>query len=67
MYFYTKSGKGEEIKKKLTKKSLVFEAKFDSEFPLEGCLLSIIKRKVINYISQTIKLDELKETNVKEK
>ena len=59
--------RGEEIKKKLTKRSLVFEAKFDSEFPLEGCLLSIIKRKVINYIAQTIKLDELKETNVKEK
>ena len=64
---FTLVEKGEEIKKKLTKKSLVFDAKFDSEFPLEGCLLSIIKRKVINYIAQTIKLDELKETNVKEK
>ena len=64
---FTLVEKGEEIKKKLTKKSLVFDAKFDSEFPLEGCLLSIIKRKVINYITQTIKLDELKETNVKEK
>jgi hypothetical protein len=64
---FTLIERGEEIKKKLTKRSLVFEAKFDSEFPLEGCLLSIIKRKVINYITQTIKLDELKETNVKEK
>jgi len=64
---FTLVERGEEIKKKLTKRSLVFEAKFDSEFPLEGCLLSIIKRKVINYIAQTIKLDELKETNVKEK
>ena len=64
---FTLVERGEEIKKKLTKRSLVFEAKFDSEFPLEGCLLSIIKRKVINYIAQTIKLDELKETNAKEK
>ncbi len=44
---------------------MIFEAKFDSEFPIEGCLLSIIKRKVINYIAQTIKLDELKESNIK--
>jgi hypothetical protein len=42
-------------------KSIVFIGAFDDEFPLEGCLLSVLKRKVINYISQTIKLDELKE------
>lgn len=47
--------------------SIVFVANFDDEFPLEGCLLSIIKRKVINYIAQTIKLEELKESNEKEK
>ena len=64
---FTLIERGEEINKRITKKSLIFEAKFDSEFPLEGCLLSIIKRKVINYITQTIKLDKLKETNVKEK
>lgn len=48
-------------------KNVVFYANFDDEFPLEGCLLSIMKRKVISYISQTIKLEELKESNEKEK
>lgn len=55
-----------DIESKL-ESSVVFVANFDDEFPLEGCLLSIIKRKVINYIAQTIKLEELKESNEKEK
>jgi hypothetical protein len=59
--------KGEKITKKISDKKLFFEAQFDSEFPLEGCLLSIVKRKVINYITQTIKLDELKENNEEKK
>jgi hypothetical protein len=46
-------------------KSVVFVAKFDDEFPLEGCLLSVIKRKIISYLSQTIKLDELKENTIR--
>jgi len=57
--------RGELITHKFKKNHMIFEAKFDSEFPIEGCLLSIIKRKVINYIAQTIKLDELKESNIK--
>jgi len=59
--------KGETITKKISDKRLLFEAQFDNEFPLEGCLLSIVKRKVINYIAQTIKLDELKESNEEKK
>ena len=55
-----------DIESKL-ESNVVFVANFDDEFPLEGCLLSIIKRKVINYIAQTIKLEELKESNEKEK
>jgi len=47
-------------------KSVVFVGTFDDEFPLEGCLLSVLKRKLISYISQTIKLDELKETKQSE-
>lgn len=66
--FFKLIEKGEEIDldKKL-KKNIVFFANFDNEFPLEGCLLSIVKRKVISYITQTIKLEELKESNEKEK
>ena len=48
-------------------KSIVFVGTFDDEFPLEGCLLSVLKRKMISYISQTIKLDELKESTQNEK
>jgi len=60
--------KGDEINvEKKLKNNIVFFANFDNEFPLEGCLLSIIKRKVISYITQTIKLEELKESNEKEK
>ena len=44
----------------VTNNKIIFLANFDNEFPLEGCLLSLIKRKIINYISQTIKLEELK-------
>jgi len=51
----------------ISKDNPLFVAHFDDEFPLEGCLLSIVKRKIINYISQTIKLTELKENSKKEK
>tara|TARA_R110000868_G_scaffold34151_8_gene123487 strand:- start:1262 stop:1972 length:711 start_codon:yes stop_codon:yes gene_type:complete len=62
---FTLIERGEEITHKLKKGNVIFEAKFDNEFPLEGCLLSLVKRKVINYISQTIKLGVLKESNLK--
>lgn len=39
----------------------IFEVKYDQHFPLEGGILSIAKRKVMNYIFQTIKIANLKE------
>lgn len=58
--------KGKDVKlSDRNKKHLVFIADFDNEFPLEGSLLSLIKRKIINYIAQTIKLSELKEGSIK--
>lgn len=40
--------------------NLVFVAEFNEDFPLEGCLLSITKRKVMNYIQQSIRILDLK-------
>lgn len=58
--------KGKDVKlSDRNKKHLVFIADFDNEFPLEGSLLSLIKRKIINYIAQTIKLSELKEGSIR--
>jgi len=53
--------RGQTINKKISNKKLLFEASFDNEFPLEGCLLSVTKRKVLNYINQSVKLEELKD------
>ena len=39
----------------------LFKITFTDEFPLEGSLLSLVKRKIMNYIFQTVKLKELKE------
>lgn len=38
----------------------IFRIKYEQKFPLEGAILSIAKRKVMNYIFQTIKISELK-------
>lgn len=38
-----------------------FEISFTQSFPLEGCLLSLTRRKVMNYIFQSVKIKELKE------
>jgi len=38
----------------------IFRVRHEQNFPLEGAILSIAKRKVINYIFQTIKITELK-------
>jgi hypothetical protein len=40
--------------------NIVFVAEFNEDFPLEGCLLSITKRKVMNYIQQSIRIFDLK-------
>jgi len=41
----------------------IFKITLGQEFPLEGCLLSLIKRKVMNYIFQTINIQKLKKEN----
>ena len=46
----------EQVDKRLP----IFKIKFEQEYELEGGLLSIVKRKVMNYIFQTIKIQELK-------
>lgn len=38
----------------------IFRVKYEQKFPLDGSILSIAKRKVMNYIFQTIKISELK-------
>ena len=38
----------------------IFKITLDQTFPLEGCLLSLIRRKVMNYIFQSIKIKDLK-------
>ena len=38
----------------------IFRVRYEDKFPLEGSLLSIAKRKIMNYIFQTIKIQELK-------
>lgn len=38
----------------------IFKITFDQTFPLEGCLLSLSRRKVMNYIFQSIKIKDLK-------
>ena len=39
----------------------IFEVNLNQTFPLQGCLLSLVRRKIMNYIFQTIKIEELKE------
>lgn len=39
----------------------VFEVHIEQNYPLEGCLLSLIRRKVMNYVFQTVKINDLKE------
>ena len=38
----------------------IFRVRYEQEFPLEGSILSIAKRKIMNYIFQTINIGELK-------
>ena len=49
-----------ELKKEDIKKMPIFEVLISQNFPLEGCLLPLIRRKVMGYLFQTIKLEELK-------
>ena len=38
----------------------IFRVRYEQKFPLDGSILSIAKRKIMNYIFQTIKIQELK-------
>ena len=51
----------EDERIKLIENLPLFKITFTDEFPLEGSLLSLVKRKIMNYIFQTVKLKELKE------
>lgn len=39
----------------------VFHVHIEQNYPLEGCLLSLIRRKVMNYVFQTVKIKDLKD------
>lgn len=41
----------------------IFKVSINQEFPLEGCLLSLIRRKVMNYIFQSVKINKIKHNN----
>lgn len=51
---------GKRMLKNIEESFPIFRVKYEDKFPLEGALLSIAKRKVMNYIFQTIKIQELK-------
>jgi hypothetical protein len=44
------------------KNKVIFKAQLTQNFPLEGSLLSIVKRKIINYIRQTINISKIKQS-----
>jgi hypothetical protein len=50
----------EEKREEAKLSSPIFEVLISQNFPLEGCLLPLIRRKVMGYLFQTIKLEELK-------
>ena len=39
----------------------IFKISFDQNFPLKGCLISLSKRKVMNYVFQSVKIKDLKD------
>jgi hypothetical protein len=42
----------------------IFEVNVNDSFPIEGSLLTMIKRKIMNYTFQTIKIEEIKENGI---
>ena len=46
------------IEKFVSTKEVFFDVIFDEEYPLDNSLLSLIKRKILNYINQTIVFEE---------
>tara|TARA_R110000803_G_scaffold45238_8_gene95370 strand:- start:894 stop:1673 length:780 start_codon:yes stop_codon:yes gene_type:complete len=53
-------GKSHTIIQDIESRYPIFRIKYEQKFPLEGGILSIAKRKIMNYIFQTIKIQELK-------
>jgi len=57
---------GEETDEKSTKEEKlarrpVFRIYYSKKYPLEGAILSLARRKIMNHIFQTIKIDEIRE------
>ena len=50
----------EDYRHELIEEAPIYEISINQNFPIEGCLLSLIKRKVMNYIFQSIKFKDLK-------
>ena len=50
----------EDYRYELIEEAPIFEISINQNFPIEGCLLSLIKRKVMNYVFQTVKLKDFK-------
>ena len=50
----------DEILKNIENAYPIFRVRYEEKFPLDGSILSIAKRKIMNYIFQTIKIQELK-------
>lgn len=48
------------VYEKIDERLPIFRVRYEQEFPLEGSILSIARRKVMNYIFQTINIGELK-------
>lgn len=50
----------EDYRYELIEEAPIYKISINQNFPIEGCLLSLIKRKVMNYVFQTVKLKDLK-------
>jgi|SRR5210317_966046 hypothetical protein len=51
----------DEKRLKRIENSPIFEMVINQDFPLEGCLLSLIKRKLMSYIFQSVRIKDLKD------
>lgn len=59
-HHHLKDGPRYNTYEQIDKRYPIFNVKFEQEYDLEGGLISIVKRKVMNYVFQTIKIQELK-------
>jgi len=54
-----KDGPNLTIDEKIDNRLPIFEVKYEQHFPLDGGILSIARRKVMNYVFQTIRIKDL--------